>query len=503
MQISFKKLFYYIHKENISHSKETGKSFLGKLNQPAPRFLGLMASSILVISAASYSIVNRATPKSDIAQLTVSVQSKNLILSIIASGKVVPAQSVNLSPKTSGRLVELRVEQGERVEQGQIVARMDDAELQAQLFQSRANLAQSQAQLNQARVGSRPEEIAQARARLAQAQAKLALARAGSRPEEIGQAKAKVEEAKAKVKLTSERLKRYRYLVQQGAIAQDKLDELLSDARSATATLKEAQQRLLQSLKGTRSEEIDQQQAAVIEVQQALKQAKNGSRPEEIAQRQAAVAVAQGQLKAVEVQLQDTIIRAPFSGIVTQKYATKGAFVTPTTSASSTASATSTSIVAIARGLEILAQVPEVDIGQIKQGQIVDIMADAYPDKVFKGRVHLISPEAVVEQNVTSFQVRVAIDTGQIELRSGMNVDLKVISEGVKNALVVPTVAIVTQQGKTGVLVADRKNKPQFRPVTTGPTLEDQTQVLQGLQGGEKVFIDLPKGQTTDLGKSE
>jgi len=73
-----------------------------------------------------------------------------------------------------------------------------------------------------------------------------------------------------------------------------------------------------------------------------------------------------------------TLSFAPFAGIVTQKYAV-GAIVTPTTSASSTASATSTSIVALASELEIKVNVPETDITQVKNGQRVEIVADAYP----------------------------------------------------------------------------------------------------------------------------
>ena len=233
----------------------------------------------------------------------------------------------------------------------------------------------------------------------------------------------------------------------------------------------------------------------MAEARQALRQLQNGTRPEEIVQAEAAVAASVGQLKVVQVQLEDTMIRAPFSGIVTQKYATEGAFVTPTTSASSTASATSTSIVAIARGVEIVAEVPEVDVGQIKQGQPVEIVADAYPDQVFKGHVRLIAPEAVVEQNVTSFQVRVAIDTGKKELRSGMNVDVTFLGETLQGALMVPTVAIVTEEGKTGVLIPDEQDKAEFRPVTIGPSIQDQTQVLSGLEEGDRVFIDLPKDQ--------
>ncbi|MFM8006783.1 MAG: efflux RND transporter periplasmic adaptor subunit, partial [Dolichospermum sp.] len=102
------------------------------------------------------------------------------------------------------------------------------------------------------------------------------------------------------------------------------------------------------------------------------------------------VASAEAQLKQQQVQLEDTIIRAPFSGIITQRYATVGAFVSPAVSASSNASATSTSIVALAKGLEVLVNVPEVDIPQIKQGQKVEITVDAYPDEIFDGKVRLI-----------------------------------------------------------------------------------------------------------------
>ena len=93
--------------------------------------------------------------------------------------------------------------------------------------------------------------------------------------------------------------------------------------------------------------------------------------------------------------------------MVTQRYATEGAFVTPTTSASSTISATSSSIIALAKGLEIIAKVPEIDLSQIKIGQPVEIVADAYPDQVFQGKVKAIAPEAIVEENVTSFEVKI------------------------------------------------------------------------------------------------
>lgn len=519
--------------------------FIGKkTDQRAPWIAGLIAAGLLSVSAGTYVMVSRVTPKTDVAQVTVPVEAKTITLRITASGTVVPIQTVNLSPKTAGRIAELMVEQGDKVKAGDIIARMDNGDIQAQLAQAKAALAKAQAQLAEIRAGNRPEEISQARARLSQTQAQLAEARAGSRPEEIAQARfrldqakaqltavqtgnpqqiaqtqAQVQAAQARLDLANQRLKANQSLATQGAISADRLQEVTSEYRSAAANLEEARRRLVQLQNGTSPAEIAQRQAAVEEAQQALEMLQKGtrleviaqreatvreaqkaldlliagSRPEDIAQAEAGVKEAQARVEQIQVQLNDTIIRAPFDGIVTQRYATIGAFVTPTTSASSSASATSTSVVAIARGLEILAKVPEVDIGNIKQGQPVEVVADAYPDRVFKGKVRLIAPEAIVDQNVTSFQVRVELVTGLEELRSGMNVDLTFLGKQVSGALMVPTVAIVTEKGKPGVLLPGENNKSVFRPVTIGSTIQDQTQVLEGLKEGEQIYIDLPK----------
>lgn len=473
--------------------------FIGKVKHPSKWFIGLLSASILASGTTYWALNRQATPKLDIASLTVPVVSSDVTLRISASGKVVPIQSVNLSPKNSGILAQLLVEQGDKVEQGQIIARMDDSNLQAQLSKARANLAQVRAQLAEARAGTRPEEIAQSRARLNQARAQLNQARTGNRPEEIAQAQAQVEAARARVNLTSSRVQRNRNLASSGAISLDALDEVIADDRSAKANLLEVQRRLIDLKSGSRTEEIDQKKAAVAEQEQALQQLQNGSRPEQIDQFEASVAAAQSELKAVQVQLDDTIIRAPFSGIITQKYATVGAFVTPTTSASNTASATSSSIVAVSRGLEVLAQVPEVDIGQVKQGRIVEIVADAYPNQVFKGKVRLISPEAVVEQNVTSFQVRIILTTGQEQLKSGMNVDLTIVGAVVQDALVVPTAAIVTdKKGQTGVLIPDDKKQARFSPIEIGSAIKDKTQIVSGVKTGDRIFLSPPPNYKLD-----
>ncbi|WP_448381571.1 efflux RND transporter periplasmic adaptor subunit [Gloeomargarita sp.] len=406
-----------------------------------PRWwVGLGVGVLLVVGVWGY---RQRPPKSlDISTLTVPVMVRDLTVRVTASGRVEPVQRVNLSPKVSGRLAALYVEQGDVVRQGQVIARMDDRELRARQQEALANLAQAQARLQELQRGNRPEEIAQGRAQVAAARSRYELAR--------------------------QRRQRNEELLAQGAIAQDTLDAALTEEATAAAALQEAERRLAVLVAGTRAEAI--------------------------AQAQAQVAAARAQLRAMQIQLADTVIRAPFSGVITQKYASVGAFVTPSSFTSATSSATSSSIVALASRLEVIARVAETDISRIRAGQRVEIQADAYPGETFRGRVHLIAPEAVVEQNVTFFEVRVQLLSGQDRLRAGMNVDAVFVGETLPKTLTVPTAAVVTERGKTGVLVPDAQGKPKFQPVVLGVTLNEYTQVVQGLRAGERVFVDLPKG---------
>ncbi|MEB3163739.1 MAG: efflux RND transporter periplasmic adaptor subunit [Prochlorothrix sp.] len=396
------------------------------------------------------------TPDFVLEDLTVEVQPVDLTLKVTAGGTVVPVRSVNLSPKQAGLLAALDVEQGDRVQAGQLLALMDSRDVDAQLIQAEANLQQAQARLAELENGSRSEDINRAQAQVVQAQAQVA-------------------EAESRLALAQQRLQRNQDLFAAGAIAQDDLDAAQTEQRQTQA-------------------QLNQTRANLVASQQQLAQLQNGPRPEAIAQAQAQVLAAQGQIMTLRVQKADTLIRAPFAGIVTQRYADPGAFVTPTTSASSTASATSTSIVAIAQGLEVLANVSEVDVGQLYPEQLVEVVADGFPAEAFAGQVRLIAPEAIQEQNVTSFQVRVSLLNGQDRLKSGMNVDVSFVGEQTRNALAVPTVAIVSQGGESGVLVPNDRQEPVFRAIAVGSTVGDLTQVLEGLAVGDRVFTELPPG---------
>ena len=433
---------------------------LGKVRRPLPWFFSLMALGIISVGAIAFVMARSRSPAYDLEVLTVPVETTALTVRITASGTVEPLQTVNLSPKAAGILEQLYVEQGDQVTQGQLIARMESRDVEAQRRQREAAVAEAEAQLADVRRGTDPEELAQAESA-------------------VQAAEAQVRDSEARLDLAEAQVTRNQQLQSQGAISQDELDNFNQAVRSAQANLESAQ-------------------FQAREARERLEDLRNEPRPEQLAQAEAQLAQAQAQLEATQVQLDDTQIRAPFAGIVTQKFANEGAFVTPTTSASDASSATSTAIVAIASDVEVLAEVPEADIAQIRPGQLVEIEADAFPDKVFQGQVRLIAPEAIERQNVTLFQVRIDLSTGQSELLSNMNVTVAFIGEQLTDALVVPAVAVITQEGQAGVLIPRERNRIRFKPVTLGDQAGEQIQVLEGLAEGDLVFIDLPSGQTLE-----
>jgi HlyD family secretion protein len=404
--------------------------------------------------------------------------------------------SINVSPKTSGVLKRLFVQEGDRVQAGQLLAKMDDSNLQGQRLQSQGQLAEAEANLQKLIAGNRPQDIAQAQAELAEAAANLQKLIAGNRPQDIAQAQARLESALSSQRQTELIFRQNQQLYQEGAISQRDWATSRYQREGAEAQVREAQQALALQKIGSRPEDIRQAQALVEQKREALSLAKAGSRAEDIAQARAQVIAAQGTLKTIQTQINDTEIRAPFAGVIARKYADPGAFVTPTTAGSSVSSATSSSILALASQNQVVTDVAESNIAQMRLGQKATIKADAYPGKTFEGKVVQIAPQSIVQQNVTSFEVKVAIlSDPQKLLRAGMNVNVEFDAGQLDNVLVVPTVAIVRQPQGTGVYVWGQDNRSEFVPITTGMTVNDKTEVRSGLREGDRVFITFPEGQ--------
>lgn len=208
----------------------------------------------------------------------------------------------------------------------------------------------------------------------------------------------------------------------------------------------------------------------------ALKQA--GATEQEIAAQRAQVQQAQANLQSAKVQLDKTVLNAPFAGIVTKQNAKVGQIV----------SAQTPMVFLLAdAGYEIEANVPEVDIGKIAKNNAVHITFDAFPQEKFEGNITLIDPAETVVDGVANYKITVIAPKAEGRLKGGLTANLSIETVRKENVLILPQFAIIeNDQGtfvrKAGVSSADI-------PVRIGIRSQDgRVEVVSGVQEGEDVL---------------
>lgn len=393
-------------------------------------------------------------------------------------GSLAAPQAAVIKPEMEGRITQILVRDGDKVQQGQVLIRLDSDDAEATRMQAKANLDRTQARLAELEAGTRPEEIALAQARLNQAEARLTNAKAGASPEEIAQAQAQVEAAKAGAELAKSRVSRYQQLSQQGAISQDVLEGYIKEERSAAAQQQEAERRL-EALRKGRSSDIDQLTAAAEQERQSLNQLKNGPRKEEIAQARSQVSEAAAQVRTTEVKLQDTQIVAPITGIVGNIPAKIGDFLSKGDTLT-TVTQNQTLDVQLSIPLE---RGPELRLGQRVEG------TDNQGNVLGTGRISFISPQ--VNTNSQSILAKASFDNSQGQLRDGQFVRAKVIWNS-RPGVLIPTTAVVPVAGQNFVYVAEQEKSKlvaRQKPVKLGEIKGNNRQVLEGLKAGEKIVV--------------
>ncbi len=470
--------------QNLTGSKTTRKPPSNSLKLTA-----IIALMLLVGGGGAWFYLN-GNKSAGTKKNTVKVKRDTVDVSIIATGTIKPISEVKISPKSVAQIKELLVKQGDIVKKGQLLARMDDSNLRGQIEAARGSYLMAKDNYEKAMHGNRPQEINIARLQEIRAHDIVRQAE-----QNVIRLKANLESVQQQALRDDTMAVRQAYLEQQGAISdQDRLNA--ETTAKMTHSQFEAAKRELSQAEATLAQNNSELSAAG----QQHELSRIGNRSEDIQSARDQVIQAKGSLDSLLDNQQDMMIKAPFDGVITQKYADTGAIVTPTTSAATT-SATSSSIVALAGELEMVAEVAETDIGKIKLGQTVKLISNAFPERPFHGRVVQIAPEAVVTQNVTTFEVHTTIDDDRKHrLLSGMNVSASFAAGKMEDVLVVPTVCIVSRHGKTGVLLPYASQNPQFKPVKIGPTVDAQTVVLRGLKDGDVIFLGLNKDQLEQQG---
>ncbi|MFJ6025406.1 HlyD family secretion protein [Brevundimonas sp. NPDC092305] len=296
----------------------------------------------------------------------------------------VQADTTAVSPQIDGYVVEVLVADNQRVEAGQVMVRLDDADAKANLAQAEANLAAVQA------------GVQNVDARAVQEQAVIA-SRAAA-----------VTQAQAQADLAREQVDRYGKLAEQGWVSQQRIQTERAGARTAQASVAEAQaalvaeQRAAGVLGSTRSQSVASVEQALAAVEQA------------------------------RVALERTVIRAPVSGVVGARGVRVGQYVRP--------GGQILSIVPLGDSY-VVANFKETQVDRLRIGQTVEIKADAFPGEHLIGRIDSFAPATgsefaliPVENDTGNFTkitqripVRIRLDrTAGAALRPGLSVEVKV-----------------------------------------------------------------------------
>jgi HlyD family secretion protein len=334
---------------------------------------------------------------------------------------------VEVSFKVSGRVEARPVSEGELVQAGGLVAKLDSTELAQDVAQRRAEVQASEAALAELLAGSRPEEIAEADATVRKAQAWRDELLNGSRPEDIAAQRATVARAKAEIERLESEYRRQKFLYERDIVSARDHEAAQTALEVAKARLQEDQERLKLLLEGPRKEQIEQARAALRQAQERYTLVRKGPREEGIDQARARLEQARQALAIAETRLSYSTVVAPLSGVVLSENIEPGMYVAP-----------GTPVITVGDLVNVWlrAYINETDLGRVKVGQPVRVTTDTYPGKQYEGRVSFIASQAeFTPKNVQTekervqlvYRVKVDIRNPNMELKPGMPADAEIL----------------------------------------------------------------------------
>lgn len=305
---------------------------------------------------------------------------------LLLTGALKPKESVDVMARAQGRLDKVLFQVGDRVRGGQLIAELDDDEIE-----QRVRRAEAAIQVSAAGVAQRQAELANVKANLGRSQ----------------------------------------QLFDEGLLS---------------------------------PQEFEQQKTSVAMIEAQLQLA--------AAQREQAEA----ELSELRIQLEQTKIYAPMSGVVAVRHLDPGALVNP-----------NSPILTIVNLAVMVTQgnVPERNVGKLRVGNIAEVRVDAIPDQVFRGRVARIAPvlDAATRSALIEIDIANPNHVLKAEMFARINLDLGTMRE----ATLIPRDGLVYRGQQPGVYVVEQENQPVFRPIETGSARENEVEVLANLMPGTKI----------------
>jgi len=236
--------------------------------------------------------------------------------------------------------------------------------------------------------------------------------------------------------------------------------------------------------------EDEKERLSLLQAENALKEAESELKSARLSSSQNVIETKERQLQERKLELhlkkkdlEDTVLKAPFSGMVSKIYVEKGEIV------SGEAVSASKQILRLIDTSRLFAEVAvdEVDIAQIKLGQRTQVTIDAYPDEIFAGKAVYIAPETTTSQGLVVVEVKIELEKADPRLKPGFTANADIIIGEAKNVLLLPIEAVSENERGNFVMVS-KEGSPTQRKVTPGISDGTDVEIKKGLKEGEMVF---------------
>ncbi|MFQ6102230.1 MAG: efflux RND transporter periplasmic adaptor subunit [Anaerolineae bacterium] len=417
---------------------------------------------------------------------TAQAHRGDLIVSVSGSGTLLPASEIALGFQTGGYLDEVLVEVGERVQEGEVLARLETDDLELAVAEADIKARQAQLDLADALEGPSDAELADARANLQSAQTALAVA---------------WYTYSSTLNSDFDSAVRNRLIVLQWSVDQvselEETDASQDDLEEAWDERALAEYRFNEGLHQAEMEELDawnqldQAQNGVYQAQEKLELLQSGPTTDTIMRAQLKADQAALALEDARDALEAAQLRAPFDSTVVDVTAIPGEYVG------------TAPIITLADLEEPVLQfwVEETDMSGVAVGDRVEIIFEALPDDTFTGEVIRIDPALVTVDGTPAVQAWASVDTvsDSAKLLGGMNAEVEVISAESKDTLLVPLQALrELGPDQYAVFVVQADGEMVLRPVEVGLMDFVNAEILSGLGPGEIVSLGEEESTETE-----
>ena len=406
---------------------------------------------------------------------TITVQRGDLIATVSATGVLEVEEELPVTFQTVGRVKEVLVEEGDPVQAGDVLARLEDEDLRFQLRQAEAGLAAAQAQLAQLQKKPAPADIEAAKAALAAAQAAYQDLLAGPDPDQIASAEAAVERARVQLEQAQAAYDRIKWRPDAARMPQ------AIQLQLATIDYKQAQAQLRLAKKGPKDAQIAQALSSIAQAQANLDRLLRGPDAAQLDAQRAAVERTRIQVEQAQATLEKTVLKAPISGVVTTVNMKVGQTVS---------TAQPVAVITVLRPLHTNVQIDELDVSQVKEGQVAKVTVDALPDREFAGVITYLAATPTVQGGVVTYKARVELQEDDPALRPGMSVSVDIITAKAENVVIIPN-RVMRVDRQTGEFYVDKlvNGVPVRTRVEVGLRNDQFSEIVSGLEPGDVVVI--------------